>query len=320
VRIELEGNNQSAGNSTNMIDENWLSLESGLGSIQLGTTDDVRQKMMITPSNAGFGSVRSRTGANRTGASTDGTIDTTSPDLFQGDGEKINYFTPRLFGMTRTTGLQLGVSYTPSSNVSRIGADNTSAEARSGKYNRGMTFGFNYTEIFGDIIATLGGGYHHWKTDQRDIPEPDVYSVGLNLGYGGFTLGASYGRVEDGRDDGGCTVTTSAGAVGAGCTSNTAETIDGDAWSVGLLYNFGPARASITYISGENDTDRTLAGEDEGELWNIGFEYTLGPGVRWAISGSHVEFDDEAPGVAGAAGTGYGGWGYGLTTGIRITF
>ncbi len=329
IRIELEANNQTGAstlpNSTNNIDENFLSIESGFGTVQLGTTDDVKQKMGIRPVGAGFGATQGRTksGANRTGSSTDGTIDTTAPDLFQSDAEKINYFTPRLFGNTASSGLQLGVSYTPSSAVNGNGADNTGIEQKSGKYNRGVSLGLNYTETFDQVAFTLGGGWMQWNTDQRDIPKAEAWTLGANVSYAGFTLGASWGGTNDGRNNAGC-VSTTAATAGASCVSNTTTNIDGHAWDVGLAYayNLGyPGRVSLVHLRGEQDNTIGL-GDDEGEYFVFGNEWTIGPGVRWSTSIFKYDFNDEAPGNPGPSGatTGYGGSAYGLVTGIRLAF
>lgn len=330
IRIELEGNNQTGAttlpNSTNNIDENFLSIESGFGTVQLGTTDDVKQKMGIRPVNAGWGATggATKTGANRTGSSSGGTTDTTAPDLFQSDAEKINYFTPRLFGMTAATGLQLGASYTPSSVVNGNGSDNGGIESKSGKYNRGVTVGLNYTETFDQVAFTLGGGWMQWNTDQVQIPKAEAWTLGVNVTYAGFTLGASWGGTKDGRANAGCVGTTAATA-GAACVSNTATNVEGTAWDVGLAYTYNilsfPGRISLVHLRGEQDHTPGL-GDDEGEYIVLGNEWTIGPGVRWSTTLFKSDYNDESPGNAGPTGgtTGYGGSGYGLITGIRLAF
>jgi predicted porin len=244
----------------------------------------------------------------------DSTFNLTSLRFADNDSDKINYYTPRF------AGFQLGASYIPDSSQ-----DTAAPRSASAAYTRGWAVGANFVRTFGDFDVAVAGGYMQWQGPQTaaaaSAPDPDAYSAGIQLGYAGFRVGASYARIKDGRQG-------AAGGSGAGTASvSTAGTgtgiIDGDAWDVGASYTFGPASVSLTYFEGSNDAGAcstatqtcTTIGEDELTGLALAGKYILGPGVSW----DSVLFYAEVEGFS-AAGSAVSNEAAGVVTGFTLAF
>ncbi len=120
--------------------------------------------------------------------------------------------------------------------------------------------------------------------------DPEVWAVGLNLGYNGFTVGGSYASSDD------------SGALAQ----------DGDFYDLGVSYKTGPWGVSFTYSHGENEVS---AGGADSELdqYMGAVTYKLGPGVAVGAFAAYADFD--APG--GTAGDIDG---FVIGTGFKLSF
>ena len=114
---------------------------------------------------------------------------------------------------------------------------------------------------------------------------PSVYSVGLNLGYAGFSVGGSYAVMD----------------------ADGVSAADGNFFDVGVAYGTGPWEFSATYARGEdidndtatrNATNGLISGPDETlQQVVVGANYKLGKGVKAGVYGGWVDFEGSAPGV-----------------------
>jgi outer membrane protein OmpU len=273
-RVELEANTDS-----DQIDESYMFVEGRFGRLELGSINNVQYRMGYNApeaqtrpwSNEGnVGNVF----ANSTGSPFgDSTLGTTRSRFFDNDSEKLNYYTPRF------EGFQFGVSYIPNSAQDRNGGPDPISTA----YSRGWAVGANFVRTFGAFDIAASAGYMAWQgpqlTTTTSADDPNQWNVGLQLGYAGFKVGGSYGKISDGR-------TGSSGTNGAASSARTGTTgVDGRGFDVGVMYTFGPAAVSLNYINGENDdcpltgATATCSGDDQFTMLSLAGKYTLGPGV-----------------------------------------
>ena len=273
-RVEMEANTDSS----DQIDELFMFVESTFGRLELGAINAVNYRMGYNAPEAqtrawsNEGNI-TNVFANTTGSPFGDTmLGTTRSRFFDNDSEKINYYTPRFIGF------QLGASYIPNSSQDRNGAP----DPISTGYSSGYSFAANFVRTFGAFDIAASAGYQAWQGPQTSAtttaPDPDQWNVGLQLGFAGFKIGASYGEISDGRT----------GSSGTASTLSTAGTggnkVEGRAYDAGIMYTFGPAAVSLNYISGENDDcpvagSATCSGDDTFSMLSLGGKYTLGPGV-----------------------------------------
>jgi hypothetical protein len=96
--------------------------------------------------------------------------------------------------------------------------------------------------------------------------------VGFNLGFSGFTVGASYGDNFD-----------------SGCVKGVSGCDGGQFYEVAGGYSTGPWAVSVGWFHGERDLTATT--DEETDIVSIGAKYSLAPG---AVIISEVNFVDES--------------------------
>ena len=172
---------------------------------------------------------------------------------------KITYYTPRY------AGFQAGLSYTPDSQIrgqgvnSSTGSTNLLADNDGGFENvvsGGLHWEGNFDQ-FGLALAATGELGDAELAGQEDL---ETWQIGGNVTFAGFIVGGSYGDFQD-------------------------TIADGDYWTAGLGYDFGPFGTSITYLDSETD----LA--DFNNLV-LGVDYKLAPGFTPYAEVSMFEADD----------------------------
>jgi outer membrane protein OmpU len=266
-RVELEANT-----SGDQIDESYAFVESRFGRLEMGSVNSVNYKMHYTAPDVftrGFvqeGQVFDWL-VNSTGSPvSDSMFGNTVSRMWDNDSDKINYYTPRI------EGFQVGFSYTPESRQ-----DSNAVPQQTTGYQSGWSAAANFVRTFGsfDIAASLG--YQTWQApDQNSAPDPKQVNAGLVVGFAGFKLGGSYGKMKDARQAG--SGTNAAAAVSPGITNN-----NGRAWNLGGSYTFGPASVSLTYMDTRNDDSfagsTTAIGDDKFTVLSLAGKYLIGPGV-----------------------------------------
>ena len=310
ARIELEG--PGAGNDR--IDDHWISLESGWGRIDLGATDGVSNKTMVTAPSAGFGIT--------SGVQTEWLLPNTKAwtscafrcalggaRLDAGnDDSGVHYFSPRF------NGFQFAVGYRPEATGS--GSKNQKAIDETTDQNNAMDAALNYAGEMGgmDIKASVGYGAASAasvvvtptasrnpdgtvvtekgaiKTTPTRAPNPsgDYRHVtgGLKIGIMGFTVGGHYAK------------------------ESTDGPHKGASYGLGATYGQGPWLVGVSIHDGSVE-GTPAAGDHEYEGWSVGGQYTVGPGLRLLGGYQSVELDlDSAPAVEGSA----------FTLGVAVNF
>ena len=328
--------------SGDQIDENFGYAEGAFGRLQFGSENTAAYLMQFAapsvgvPLNSGWITVfipqptGHDAGFRTPGLST--FIDTGN------DENTLTYFTPRLFGF------QLGVSYQAALDFSGDGTNNP-ADTDS-DYHDGVSVGLNFVESFGGFDVAIAGGYRRASGPDDDITvinplntastngasqkvftisrdEIQQVSGGINLGYGGVTIGGSIAAEIDGRvtpnsssfDN---TVFGFAAAVGpalpspfpamtfnqpAGAFTSGADSTEGWSWDAGISYSTGPWTVGGTYFQGQVEGDILNGDEDKVRAVEAGIEYAVGPGITTSLSGLYAAWDGET----GADNSGYAG-------------
>jgi|GEM_PF-573725 len=337
VNIQLEGNT-----SGDTIDESFMFVSSDrFGTIQLGSENSAGYLMQVAapavalPVNSGS---QTQHIANPTGSSVfrNPFGSTFIEPAGDNDGQKVTYFTPRLFGPEEGQGFQLGFSYLP--DIDPTGGDRNGLISDQANYMNGWSVGLNYEGAFSGVEFIVSGGYFYAEAPDQfnfntcgstvscagadgttlvDLDEDfQGYSLGATMSYGGFTLGGSYAEVLDGRLTPGQTTTGGgAGTVGASTlttlinpATNTAytsagiRTTESQGWDVGIAYEQGPWSVSFTYYDGESDGLITVPGEDQYTAYMGGARYNLGSSIALVGNVGFVEFESESTGLVIAPG------------------
>ncbi|MBI3709479.1 MAG: porin [Proteobacteria bacterium] len=283
MRIELEGNT-----SGDQIDETWMALEGAFGRLQMGSYNAVNYVMSykapdLWPRGGNFtneGYVVGNLAVGTTGSPIgDSSFGATASRFFDNDAQKVSYYTPRW------AGFQAGASYTPDSRQ-----DNFGTYGKDVAYTNGWAIAANFVRTFGAFDVAAYAGYQRWSGPDIAVggvsvsqPNPDQFSLGLQLGYAGFRIGGGYGRISDGRGTGGTGTNGAASTAGTSILRN-----DGRAWDIGAQYTWGAAGVSLTYFRGKNDDSPTSGpsfGDDKLSILALTGIYKIGPGMTFNVTG-----------------------------------
>ncbi len=193
-------------------------------------------------------------------------------DSFDGveDSTKISYYTPRM------AGLQLGMSYAPTTNngvTSNIGRD---VDLTS--INNIFSFAANYSEDFDNVGVGLSATAEKGKIKNSSaisgIQREDLlaYDLAATITYFGFSLGASYGswgkslQAKSGIYS--CDYNSAQNLTDQNCASGAKKFSNPHYYTAGIAYSFGPIAASITGIKSEFQ-------ENKYQALSLGLDYKL---------------------------------------------
>ncbi len=239
------------------IDESFIYVQGGFGKLVVGADDPASDAMYFgTPQPiAGVGVA---TPDDVFSALGNAVATPTSITSISGDSEKITYFTPRL------SGFQMGFSYTPENceeaNAPCAGTYSGMPLSNSaGQQSEIIEVGANYIRKIGGVDMGLyaGIGRGDLELAAAGVEDQDQWGLGVELGVGGFTIGADY-REDD------------QGTSGA----NTDRTD----YSVGVTYALGSWTLGAAYAHGKVEAGAGL-GEDETDGYQAGVVYDVGPGI-----------------------------------------
>lgn len=211
---------------------------------------------------------------------------------------RLNYFTPRFFGQAPSspddapTGLMGMVSYAPSNtsvatDVNRVRRATTTAAGQSEcavssaaaplmgcRYDDVIEAGLRYDGNLGPVSIASSFGFEHGtsrgtgtgasKTNYNDL---EAYQIGTQLGYAGFTVGASY---------------LNAGRSGYARTAGL-KLSDQEVYTAGISYETGPVIIGFNYAHGEDAGDVTVAGRRTANMYSVGATYKLAPGFTTSL-------------------------------------
>lgn len=201
------------------------------------------------------------------------------------DSEKITYFSPR-FG-----GFGFGISYTPDNTEDQgssaiPGRDNDGTDFGGRSQNNAQSdiveLGLNYEQKF-DGFGVLAGVTYGFANDVEvggaNDDEQEEWSAGLNLTFGGFTVGGGYWWNNGGLDSDG----------------------DYQAYTAGLAWANGPLRLAASYMNYEIESGNVLGsfaidnpGDDlEMDRYVVGASYVYAPGMQVRGSVQYWDWDDD---------------------------
>jgi len=197
---------------------------------------------------------------------------------------KISYYSPRI------QGLQLGVSYTPDQDergtASGFSSDSNGAAGAVTGIENAWNVGLNYDGEFSGFGIEASAQAEWGNTENAGLvattrDDLQAYAFGLAGSYAGFTLGGSYGIIDE--------------------SSNTATlNTETDYWTLGAAYVFGPFGTSVSYM---DSTIENQTGTNDSEFQNIvvGADYQLAPGLVPYVEVSFFETDNNIADVAGTS-------------------
>ena len=242
VDVQLEGTN----NAGNYVDESFLKITGEFGDVRIGSEDKASNLMHYGHQDVGIGLTAGDT-ANWLGFGT--------PNTYGGfdDTPRLTYFTPRM------EGVQLGLSYTPDSDVGQAVQNGKTKTANND--GDSVSVGLNYQGGLGDTTVALSAGYHADSAQMSGADDATYTNFGLHVGVGAFGFNIAYAEDDDGMD--------------------ADETM-----TVGAKY----VQGAMAISAGYGMQDRADGGEMSSVM--LSASYTLAPGVEWRSSLLQAEDGD----------------------------
>jgi outer membrane protein OmpU len=264
-QIEVEG--EVAG-----IDEQYAYIEGGFGKLIAGAENPAGYLMHLAVKSNGVG-VEENDGTNIwiPGSAGGAQARTNMHSGAIDDRNTVTYLSPKV------NGIQVGASFTPT--MATDTSSPTTATGEDGVRDNGWSLGASYAGSFtGDVSLKLSAGYTDGGNDDTTAGDLTVFTAGIQVGFGGFTVSGAYGSENDDA---------------AGENYNN--------FAASLAYNAGPMGVSAVYLTSKDDQ-----GNDKQDQFELGASYAMGPGVKAQASIYVAERTDggnkAADGVAAVAG------------------
>lgn len=252
------------GNNDARFRELFAYLEGGFGRFEIGGTDGAAFKMHYTspwfvPGNGVDSPNILNVATAATAAASLGALGfrNSTFSLMAADANKVTYFTPRF------AGFQLGLSYTPETTLNGPNANGLTINPNNSSIEDVIELALNYAGSFGGVDVGVSGFYVTGDAPTVGASDPEELGFGLNLGFGGFTLGGAWYQSED------------LGATSTAITSVTGA--EQEVWTLGLSYATGPWTVGIAYL--QDEIDNTASISRKMSTWQTGGGYNLGSGV-----------------------------------------
>ncbi len=270
VTADSDGEGLNASRTYIFLDGTW-------GRFELGSNQGAAETMKVDASNIAR-ATGGIDGAWTYFANPTGSAYITTPSLPLGHGStlalggettdnsnKITYYSPRF------SGFQFGVSYAPDS--ADRGQTLTRGDTTLGESGDNFDLALGYEGQWDDVGFGTSVTGQFGDSESSAVEDLGAWNIGAWLGYAGFSVAASYGDWDD---------------------SLFVSSVDGDYWTLGGAYDFGPFGASVTYL------DSTIDGAGiENDFSNlvVGADYKAAPGLTPYAEVSFYEFDAAAGGL-----------------------
>lgn len=230
------------------VDEQWIYIGGGFGEVRLGDKEGADANFAVTAPLAGSGGFDGDYGEFMLGNAGSYLLDT-SDALDDADATRVQYYTPKLGGF------QGGISYAAADASGKDGADDRTATGTD--IENLIELGGNYGVTVGGFDIVAGAGYVFGEGTNSLDGEGDHngYQAGLNVGFGGFTVGAAYVLMDDLATD-----------LDEEQTIQVGATYELAAWTVG---------ASAAFDTREWDA----GGEADTDIYTLNADYKLAPGL-----------------------------------------
>ncbi len=262
INVQMEA--QNGGGGADGIDESYVTISGdALGRIEIGGENSAGYKSMVGAPSVGSFAIQSAS------------VSTVSPIAHafrqasgsaftevagNNDVQRISYYTPSFNGLT------VGVSYAPdtSTNASNSGGTNFNAVPVTDVFDLGL----NYSQSFGTTDVTVGA---RWGTGNSNVPgvsDPETWGIGMQLGFGAFTVGGHYAENDNGA------------AGGAG---------DQEGFGLGVTYDIaGPWAVGLEGFNGSTDGGAGVP-DVEYNAYKLAGSRSLGTGVSWDVYAIYAE-------------------------------
>lgn len=276
----------SASDNGDFIEETFIYFDGVFGKVIFGNEDGVADQMAVVSPTLFRGNTINDAELDLSGLATVNTVLTVNGG---GDdfSQKVIYFTPRL------AGLQLGVSFAPEvkADTSFFATSPGASPCGSAFCSRGendydslLELGLTYFGEFGNDVNVGASVTYLMAEDEASDPfisdDPDGWAIGANVGFSGFTLGASYADTEN--------IPRVEASLGGSSAPG-----DYQAWDIAGTYETGPWGFMLAYAEDEHDL-----GTFSSETTSIqgGVDYVLGKGVS---IGGGVQYIEEEAAISG---------------------
>lgn len=269
--------NNNFNNNDATFRELFAYLEGGFGRFEIGGTDGAAFKMHYTSPwfvpgngvdspnilNAALSAATLATtvtiGAVTFPVTITGGFRHSTFSLMAADANKVTYFTPRF------AGFQLGLSYTPETSYNGPNPNGRALNPSNSSIEDVVEVALNYAGSFGGLDLGVSGFYVSGDAPSPLASDPEEWGLGLNLGFGGFTLGGAWYQSED------------LGLFGVSAPLPSTAGFEEEVWTVGLSYATGPWTVGVAYL--EDELSAAGGGTAKAKTWQTGGGYNLGSGV-----------------------------------------
>ncbi|MEQ8604952.1 MAG: porin [Marivibrio sp.] len=235
--------------ASDSIDEHYISVGGGFGTVHLGADDSVIDNMAPGGESVLLGDFL-WDGNNQPGSPSGAATAFATLAASTSDNPKIAYYSPSF------SGLQIGVDYTPDSTEG-----NFTDGVQNGAQGSGAAFegAINYSGDFSGVGVSAGIGYHAGEGGDS-LQDDEGLMAGFTVSVAGFGLGVGYGDNGD-----------------TGCAPNANNCDGGGWWNVGASYSFGAAGVYAGWM--QSEVTNSALGDDELDQYGFGVDYTIAEGL-----------------------------------------
>jgi outer membrane protein OmpU len=291
VSLTVQLETDQVNNASAHIDESYMTMSGGFGSVIIGSTKAATGKMNVgapsvgglalsTPDHDSWIIKPSAVGdsANFSSGTTAGAS----------DAMKVVYLSPTIAG-----GLTVGASYTPST----TNADNMPVVGgNSGTESQMFDAVVKYSAKMGGSTVTANVGYG--ETQGTALNSTDFVRGGLTVAAGGITAGFDVKEVGN-KDT---------------AIEGTANSDEQTSYNLGVKYAAGGYTMGVAYAHTEMPFASATQGDDEMDKYIFGVERGMGAGVTLTGQLLYVDYSDELTSDA----NNNNGWA--LVGGVKVAF
>jgi len=291
VSLTVQMETDQVNNASAHIDESYMTLSGGFGSILLGSTKASTVKMNVgAPSTGGIALSTPDHDSwiikpSAVGNTVNFSSGTTAGAL---DSMKVVYLSPSIAG-----GLSVGASYTPSTDNN----DNMpETGGTSGDASQMWDGVIRYSGKMGGTTVNANVGYG--ETQGTALNSINFLRGGLSVAAGGITAGFDVKEVGN-KDT---------------AIEGTANSDEQTSYNIGLRYAAGGYTMGVGYAHTEMPFASGTQGDDEMDKYTLGVERGLGAGVTLTGQLLYVDYSDETTSDA----NNNNGWA--LVGGVKVAF
>ena len=291
VSLTVQLETDQVNNASAHIDESYMTVSGGFGSVILGSTKGATVKKFVgAPAVGGLGLGNTDHDSWIIKPSAVGNTVNYSSGTTAGasDSMKIVYLSPKILNS-----LEVGASFTPSTDNSDHMPE---TGGTSGDASQMYDAVLKYSAKMGGANVNANVGYG--ETQGTAANSTKFVRTGVTVAAGGATLGFGYKDVSD-KDS------------GKGGTANSDEQTS---YNIGVKYAAGGYTMGVGYAHTEMPMASSVQGEDEMDKYTFGVERGMGPGVTLTGQLAYVDWSDELTSDA----NNNSGWA--LVGGIKVAF